>query len=337
MASAVDKQPAAARLATVAAAGCLPTATKQSQSSYTTCGDTTLRAFEAVARLGSVALAGGELSVTPGAVSRHIKELEADLGVAILERNGRGVRLTAAGKNLRDNLYPAFTMINNAVVRTRRNPRRKRMVVMVTPVFAKCWLFSRIGSFRRQARNIDIVLVDRFTESTIGDADIVVDWGFFDSEGDVVAERLTRETILAVCAPSVCQDRTLAGATLLHRHSFPHRYDFPDWPTFLAGAGLEDCEGIDPHAGISLSGGLIMDAAREGLGVALTPTTIAYDDLASGRLVRPVDETLRSEFGYWLLIPRAMTDLTEVRDFRAWLLDEIDRSVGRFAHDGDHA
>ena len=296
-----------------------------------------LRAFEAVARLGSVSLAGGELSVTPSAVSRHIKELEADLGVAILERNGRGVRLTVAGKSLRDNLYPAFTMINNAVVRTRRNPRTKRIVVVVTPVFAKCWLFPRIGSFKRQARNVDIVLVDRFSESTIGDANIVIDWGFFDSEGDVIAERLTRETIFPVCAPSVCQDRTLAGATLLHRHSFPHRYDFPDWPTFLTSAGLDGCEGIDPHAGISLSGGLIMDAAREGLGVALTPTTIAHDDLASGRLVRPVDEALQSAFGYWLLIPRTMADVSEVSDFRAWLLDEIDRSVGRLAQDSDRA
>lgn len=296
-----------------------------------------LRAFEAVARLGSVALAGGELSVTPGAVSRHIKELEADLGVAVLERNGRGVRLTAAGKNLRDNLYPAFTMINNAVVRTRRNPRRKRMVVSVTPAFAKCWLFTRFRSFRRHVHNVDFVIVDRFTELTIGDADIVVDWGFFDRESDLIAERLTREKILPVCAPTVCQDRTLAGATLLHRHSFPHRYDFPDWPTFLAGTGLEGRYGIDPHAGISLSGRMIMDAAIEGMGVALTPTTIAHDDLASGRLVRPVDEELRSEFGYWLLIPRAMTDVTEVKDFRAWLLEEIDRSVGRFAHDGDHA
>ena len=296
-----------------------------------------LRAFEAVARLGSVSLAGGELSVTPSAVSRHIKELEADLGVAILERDGRGVRLTAAGKNLRNNLFPAFTMINNAVVRTRRNPRRKRIVVVVAPVFAKCWLIPRIGSFRRQAGNVDIVLADRFTESTVGGADIVVDWGSFDSEGDVVAERLTRETVLPVCAPSVCQDRTLAGATLLHRHSFPHRYDFPDWPTFLAGTGLEGRDGIDPHAGISLSGGLIMDAAVEGVGVALTPATVAHDDLVSGRLVRPVDEALKSAFGYWLLIPRMMADVSEVSDFRAWLLDEIDRSVGRLAQDSDRA
>jgi len=62
-----------------------------------------------------------------------------------------------------------------------------------------------------------------------------------------------------------------------------------------------------------------------------------HDDLASGRLVRPVDEALSSEFGYWLLTPRTMADVSEINDFRAWLLDEIDRSVGRFAQDSAHA
>ena len=278
-----------------------------------------MRAFEAVARLGSISLAGGELSVTAGAVSRHIKELEADLGVAVLERSGRGVRLTAAGEQLRNSLHPAFTMINNAVLRTRRNPRRKRVVVMVTPVFATCWLFSRLVTFKDQARGVDIVLVDRFSEATIDGADIVIEWGAFDSTGDIVAERLTREAIFPVCAPSVCQDGTLAGVTLLHRHSFPNRYDFPDWSTFLASVGLEHRDGIDPRAGISLSGGLIMDATRMGMGVSLSLTTVAHDDLASGRLVRPVDESLRSEFGYWLLIPRAAADKDEVNGIRAWL------------------
>ena len=292
-----------------------------------------LRAFEAVARLGSVSLAGGELSVTAGAVSRHIKELEADLGVAILERSGRGVRLTTAGQNLRDKLYPAFTMINNAVLRARRNPRRKRVVIMATPAFATCWLFSRFINFKGLARGVDIVIVDRFGETTLDGADIVIEWGAFDSTGDIVAERLTREMIFPVCAPSICQDGTLAGATLLHRHSFPNRYDFPDWPTFLAGVGLERRDGIDPRAGISLSGSLIMDATRLGMGVSLSLTTIAHDDLASGRLVRPVDESLRSEFGYWLLIPRAAADQDEVSGIRAWMLNEIDQSVGRLDHD----
>ena len=99
-----------------------------------------LRAFEAVARLGSVSLAGVELSVTPGAVSRHIKELENDLGVTTLERDGRGVRLTVDGKRLRNNLKPAFEMTAPS---TERSCERA-----ATRAAGGCWSWYRRSSRR---------------------------------------------------------------------------------------------------------------------------------------------------------------------------------------------
>ena len=282
-----------------------------------------LRAFEAVARLGSISLAGGELSVTPGAISRHIKELESDLGVSVLERDGRGVRLTGDGSHLKNGLYPAFDMINRAVLRMRRDPRRKRLLVMAVPLFAESWLMPRLKRFNRLAPKIDVILADRFCDSVVADVDMVIEWGAFESVADVEAERLTHERVFPVCSPEICPNRTLAGATLVHRHSFPNRYDFPDWPTFFEAVGLETAEGLYPHAGISVSGGLVMGAARCGMGVALANSTIAHDDLAAGRLVRPVPHSMETEIGYWLLIPRAVKERSEVKAFRAWLLDEL--------------
>ena len=288
-----------------------------------------LRAFEAVARLGSISLAGGELSVTPGAISRHIKELESDLGVSILERDGRGVRLTANGSHLKNGLYPAFDLINRAVLRMRRDSRRKRLNIMVVPLFAESWLMPRLSRFNRLAPKIDVIVADRFCEATAADVDIVIEWGAFESVADVEAERLTHERVFPVCSPKICPNRTLAGATLVHRHSFPNRYSFPDWPVFLDAVGLESVEGLDPHAGISVSGSLVMGAARCGMGVALANTTIAHDDLAAGRLVRPVPLTMETETGYWLLIPNAVKERSEVKAFRAWLLDELAGSFGQ--------
>ena len=288
-----------------------------------------LRAFEAVARLGSVSLAGDALSVTPGAVSRHIKELESDLGVSVVERDGRGVRLTANGKHLKNGLYPAFDMINRAVLRTRRDPRRRRLLVAVVPLFATSWLMARLDRFSRQAPKVDVIVADRFSEAAVADADIVIEWGAFESMADVDAERLTHELVFPVCSPETCPNRTLAGATLVHRHNFPNRYDFPDWPIFLGAVGLETLEGVDPRAGVSVSGGLIMDAARAGMGVALANTTIAHDDLAVGRLVCPVSQTMETDIGYWLLTSKAVKERSEVKAFRAWLLDELAGSVGQ--------
>ena len=131
------------------------------------------------------------------------------------------------------------------------------------------------------------------------------------------------ELSLPVCSPKICPNRTLAGATLVHRHSFP------DWPVFLDAVGLESVEGLDPHAGISVSGSLVMGAARCGMGVALANTTIAHDDLAAGRLVRPVPLTMETETGYWLLIPNAVKERSEVKAFRTWLLDELAGSFGQ--------
>lgn len=282
-----------------------------------------LRAFEAVARLGSISLAGGELSVTPGAVSRHIKELENDLGVSVLERDGRGVRLTSDGKRLRNGLYPAFDMINRAVMKARRDPRRRRLLITAVPLFATSWLIHRLHRFAGQTRHVEFVVTDRFNEVALSEADVAIEWGTFDSMTDLIAEQLTHERIFPVCAPSVCPERTLAGATLLHRHSFPNRYDFPDWPTFLSAVGLEGREGIRADLGIRVSGGLIMDAVREGMGVALVNTTIAHDDLKSGRLICPIDENMETRLGYWLLTPKSASDRPVVQAFRTWLLNEL--------------
>ena len=289
-----------------------------------------LRAFEAVARLGSVSLAGGELSVSPGAVSRHIKGLESDLGIAILKRNGRGVRLTTDGKSLRNNLQPAFSMISSAVGQIRRDPRRRTLLVVAPPVFVTNWLIPRLDRFSRQVPKVDIVIADRLGECSakLTEADMVVDWGDFESTVDVVAERLTYEEVFPVCVPSICPNGTLAGATLLHRHALPKGFEFPDWPAFLSAVGLEGRVGIDSHAGLHLSVGMILNAAGKGKGMALAIPTVAHDHLVSGRLVRPIVETMQIDMGYWLLRPRAASDRPEVEAFRAWLLDELAGSVG---------
>ena len=290
-----------------------------------------LRAFDAVARLGSVSLAGSELSVTPGAVSRHIKELESDLGVAILEREGRGVRLTIDGKRLRNSLKPAFEMISKAVLRTRRDPRRKKLLVMVEPVFATKWLIPRLDRFSRQAPKVDIVVADKLAETDISEsgADVVIEWGIFDSADDVVAERLTREEVIPVCSPAACPEHGLAGAALLHRHGSRNGHDFPDWSTFLAAVGRERIDGGGPHAGPSFSAGLIIDAAREGMGVALATATIVRDELVDGLLVRPIADIMEIDAGYWLLASREVSDRAEVKVFRTWLQKELAASFGQ--------
>ena len=278
-----------------------------------------MRAFEVVARLGSVSVAADELSVTPGAVSRQIKNLEKDLGVMLLERDGRGVRLTAAGEHLQNGLETAFAQIARTVDRTRRRLLRNTVRIVSPPQFAAAYLIPRIDRFEALAPEIDVVVHETSpdADATALDADVIIKWGSFTSSTNVIAEKLADEEIFPVCSPRIRTNGSLVGAPLLH-HEDPRPWNWPDWPTFLAAAGIHGID--DATKGPRFSGGLIMGAVREGKGVALTCTSIAKDDLAAGHLVRPVAERMTTGSGYWLLTPEHKSDRPEITAFRTWLL-----------------
>ena len=281
-----------------------------------------MRAFGVVARLGSVSVAAAELSVTPGAVSRQIKSLEKDLGVVLLERDGRGVRLTVAGEHLRNGLETGFAQIARTVERTRRRLLRNTIRIFSPPLFAAVYLVPRIDRFEALAPETDVVVHETFpdADTTALDADVIIEWGSFSSNTITMAEKLGDEEIFPVCSPRICTNGSLAGVPLLHYEDTPPPWRWPDWPTFLAAAGLRGID--DATKGPRFSTGLILGAVREGKGVALTCTSIAKDDLAAGHLVRPVAERMKVGNGYWLLTPRHKLDRPEIMAFRTWLLNE---------------
>ena len=199
-----------------------------------------LRAFDAVARLKSVSAAANELSVTPSAVSRQISNLEDNVGVALLRREGRGCCLTADGKRLESELSDAFDRIVQAVDRFRQPARGTRLRLRCGPMIASSWLMPRLAQFHRESPDTDVVLIaldERVT--TVSDADLAIDWGVFESDTRVTAERLTQsEEIFPVCRPEVCPDGNLATANLLHLECSGIAWNWPDWATFFNAVGL---------------------------------------------------------------------------------------------------
>ena len=290
-----------------------------------------MRAFEAVARLGSVSVAAAELSVTPGAISRQIKSLEKDLGVVLLERDGRGVRLTATGEHLRNGLETAFAQIARTVDRTRRRLLRDTVRIVSPPLFAMAWLVPRIDRFEALAPETDVVVHEKSPDADAPalDADLIIEWGSFSGGTNGIAEKLGDEEIFPVCSPRIRTNGSLAGAPLLHHEDPLRPWHWPDWPTFLTAAGIRGID--DATKGPRFSGGSILGAVREGKGVALTCTSIARDDLAAGRLVRPVAECMTTGNGYWLLTPEHKFDRPEIAAFRTRLLSRCYNSPPRGA------
>jgi len=161
-----------------------------------------LRAFEAAARNGSLTRAAESLNLTHGAISHQIKALEASVGVRLIERAGRGIRVTEEGERLATRLRAALAEIADAMREAgeRSNPRRLR--VSVTPSFAARWLLPRLGSFLARHKDIDLdvrssIAVVDFRRD---DADVAIRHGF-GNWPDVKVELLMSDKFFPVCSP----------------------------------------------------------------------------------------------------------------------------------------
>ena len=288
-----------------------------------------MRAFEAVGRLGAVSAAASELNITPGAVSRQVKNLEAYLGAALLGRSGRGVRLTPVGERLWGELESAFAQIAETVKRARQ--LRSTLRLICSPILGSAWLIPRLDNFSRQMPDVDIVIHENLMHSDIKtrDADMAIVWGHFRDSDTFIAERLTEDEIFPVCSPQLRPSGdSLAGLTLIHREDVPRFWKWPDWATFLTATGID---GIDAtKGGIRLTGSLALDAARQGKGFS------RQHHVRSSRPHRGPSHTPRrrkngTTCSYWLLTSRTKNDRPEVMAFRTWLLDEF---ADCFGNDG---
>jgi len=284
-----------------------------------------LKAFEAAARNASFTRAASELNVTHAAVSRHIRELEAWLGVKLFVRTGRGVELTEKGKSYVADLTRGFDLLAAATdsVSARRR-RRKQLSVSVEPSFAALWLVPRLGRFTAANPEIELVLDSstRLVDFSRNEADVGVRYGRGVWSG-VAAELLTTTEITPVCSPALLRETggpslsALPPSLLLQEES--RRY----WDEWLAAAGLAGR--ISPE-GPTLGLYLTVPAAEAGQGFALADQIIAGDALVGGRLVRPFPIAIRS-YGYYFARAADRKETKAMTALRVWLEEEIAQTL----------
>ncbi|MEP6943248.1 MAG: transcriptional regulator GcvA [Betaproteobacteria bacterium] len=287
-----------------------------------------LRAFEAAARTGSLTRAAEALHVTHGAISHQIKALEADVGVRLVERAGRGIRLTDAGERLAGRVRTALTDLSDAVreVSERANPRALRVSVM--PSFAARWLLPRIGSFIAEHPNVDLdvrasVLLADFRRD---DVDIAIRYGSGNYPG-LTVEHLMDDMYFPVCSPNIAGGPPVTPDDLKRYLLLRSESEF--WQPWFAAAGLDVPE---PTRGpIFNDASHVMQAAIEGQGVALARTSLIGNDLANGVLVRLFDTTVPASTRYFLVYPPSRAGSSKVRQFGAWIRKEIARDDGGMA------
>lgn len=285
-----------------------------------------LRAFEATAREGSLTKAAAALHVTHGAVSHQIKSLESDLGVQLVERAGRGVRLTEEGARFAARVRTAFAELVAAVqeATARTNPRQLR--VSIAPSLAARWLLPRIGRFQAKHPDIDLVVSSSMAivDFQRDDADVAIRYGTGGWKG-VHVEHVADDAFFPVCSPRIAGGVPRTPADLA-RHTLLRADDEP-WKPWFEAAGLDWPE---PTRGpIFSDSALLMQAAADGQGIALGRRSLLGADVRNGVLVRPFTIEVPNPRRIYLVSPLRSAETQKLAAFRAWLQAEVaaDRDV----------
>ena len=287
-----------------------------------------LRAFEVAARHMSISQAAAELRVTPAAVSHQIRLLEDHVGLPLFMRNGRGLALTDAGSaGLRD-LREGFARLGAAMDAIDSLGEAGVLSVSVAPSFASKWLLPRLELFQSAHPEIDVhvsasMQISDFVKDGI---DVAIRYGA-GRYSDVAVERLLTESVVPVCSPEYLMQHgpfylpsDLTEATLLHDDSPDNDPSCPNWEMWLGAAGAPN---IDSSRGPRFNqSSLVIEAATLGRGVALAKTALAARDLRQGRLVQPFTSSVKVDFAYYIVAPRAKLNLPKVSYFIDWLRAE---------------
>lgn len=252
-----------------------------------------LRAFDALARTGSLSAAGRLLNVTHAAIAQHLRALETHFGEPLATRDGQTMRLTETGRELATALGEGFDIISEGVDRITRRHETAPVNVTLTPVFAEAWLMPRIGGFWQAHPEIDLRLMPsiRLVDLRRDQVDVAIRFGKGDWPG-LHAEPLSMDAFVVIAAPGyAAPGEGFAGKKWLYsRPSSEHE----TWGHQI---------GVDytiEQAQEMPNNSLVLSAVRAGLGLSIQSRALVEADLASGQLVALLEGD-PGELGYYIV------------------------------------
>jgi DNA-binding transcriptional LysR family regulator len=287
--------------------------------------------FEAAARHLSFTKAGEELYLTQSAVSRQIKELEDELGVALFQRKHRALALTEAGQQFYAAAAQVLTTMRSATERLQATAGKRRpLSVTTTHSFAALWLIPRLAGFTRTHPGVDVRITaeTRVQDLDRDGLDLAIRHGPASLAGPN-AVRLFGEKVFPVCSPKLLRKKPLATPADLRHHVLLH-YDDPDgrhpWLHWKSWLEVERIADLKPAGTLSFSGyEQIIPAAVAGHGVALGRSPLVKDLMSAGELVAPFRSHADPARAYFAILSRSAAQRPEVTEFVAWLREEASR------------
>jgi LysR family glycine cleavage system transcriptional activator len=308
-----------------------------------------LRTFEAAARHLSFKKAADELSVTPTAVSHQIQQLEEILGNRLFVRLNRSLELTAAGEACLPKLQESFELMEQSMEEIQNSHCADTLTISAAPAFAMRWLMPRLHRFAMAHPNIDVRVStqiqlagpkmrgrvrDRERENVkyiTDEMDIAITFGKGDYR-DLWVDKVLSLSITPLCSPKLLHgSRPLREPADIRHHDMLHddrgkMYEGKAyWKTWLEAVGVTN---LDLDRGTHFTHSILaLEAAAEGLGVAISTPSLASADLQSGRLVMPFACQVPLDYAYYMVGNEDSAQRNVVKLFRAWLLEEASRTV----------
>ena len=281
-----------------------------------------IKAFEAAARSGSFAKAAGELHVTPAAISRMVQLLEQRLGAPLFERKANRLTLTPAGRTYQVGLTQLFDQLANLTAHVTAMAGSRVLTLGVGPTFATRWLIPRLADFQKKEPDIEVRFATGGATLPYND-----DWTCGIRLGDgnwpgFAVDRLFPAGLTPVCSPAMAKRLSkpddLRNATLLR---VAHAAD--DWPRWLKAAGVGKMRTRGPEFEYY---GQAMQAAIDGVGVAMGIHPYLDEDLRARRLVAPFAQSVSKGEQWYLVYRDIRKDEPAFTAFRTWMIEAARKS-----------
>lgn len=281
-----------------------------------------LRTFEAVARHLSFSQGAQELNVTTAAVSSQIRVLEERLNQKLFRRHGRQVSLTAAGRKLFPGVQRGMNELRQAVQRVDADRSEGVLNISMMPSFLQKWLMPRLGGFQEAHADLDLRISadDAPVDFATTDFHAAIRFGPGKWPG-LEAERLMGDYVVPVCSLRyLATHGALQGAADLERHDLLY-VDSPVLDSWFREVGDY---GRLRHQRLLNDAPAILLAAELGEGIALSRWSLVARDISAGRLVRPIQRAVKTDWSYYFIAPAHHREMPKVKTFQSWLKAQCD-------------
>jgi LysR family glycine cleavage system transcriptional activator len=280
-------------------------------------------ALEVVSRLGSVSKAADELNLTVSAVSHQIANLEEFVGCKLFERSPRGLSLTEVGRRFQRDISGALDLIAHAAQHARSAETIEVLRIHLSPTFASLWLMPRLPAFRALHPDIRVQLSSSHAEADFSRADVDLDIRYGAARWtNLHVETIFTEKIVPLISPRLKEKLSIRHpADLLNQDLIYSDVNLVQWPRWFAAHGVT--ENPNRYALSFDRSYMVIDAAIQGLGIALDSYQMAQSALQKGELV----EVFEADLGipvhaHHLVYPIQHAQWPRVEKFTTWLREQ---------------